>query len=93
MQLANEPMTEHITTTIQKLTHEKDAMEQLLQQKVNTLVQRRLTLVEKLQGTYQILNVLQTHVLDEELIKWKREQQLAGNGAAFNSNLDTIQEW
>lgn len=25
--------------------------------------------------------------------RWKRVQQLAGNGAPFNSNLDSIQEW
>jgi len=32
-------------------------------------------------------------VLDEELIKWKREQQLAGNGAPFtgSNSLDKIQ--
>lgn len=27
------------------------------------------------------------------LFRWKRDQQLAGNGALFNSNLDSIQEW
>lgn len=43
--------------------------------------------------TFQLINTLQAQVLDEELIRWKREQQLAGNGAVFNSNLDTIQEW
>lgn len=32
-------------------------------------------------------------MLDDELIRWKREQQLAGNGTSFNSNLDNIQEW
>lgn len=25
--------------------------------------------------------------------RWKREQQLSGNGANFNNNLDAIQEW
>lgn len=39
------------------------------------------------------LVTLQCRVLDEELIRWKREQQLAGNGAQFNSNLDNIQDW
>ncbi|CAG9826164.1 unnamed protein product [Diabrotica balteata] len=48
---------------------------------------------EKLKETFQLVAQLQTHVLDEELIKWKRDQQLAGNGANFKSNLDTIQEW
>ncbi|KAI5636789.1 STAT protein, DNA binding domain-containing protein [Phthorimaea operculella] len=39
------------------------------------------------------LGQLQSQVLDEELIKWKREQQLSGNGVPMQSNLNTIQEW
>jgi len=31
--------------------------------------------------------------LDEHLIAWKRSQQLAGNGAAFDGSLDTLQQW
>ena len=56
-------------------------------------MQQRMVLCEKLSETYQNMNMLQSQVLDEELLHWKREQQYAGNGAAFNSNLDTIQEW
>ncbi|XP_074031027.1 signal transducer and transcription activator Stat92E isoform X1 [Leptinotarsa decemlineata] len=78
---------------IQKLQRQKELLEQVLNQKIAGLMQLRLALGEKLKETYQLLMQLQTHVLDEELIKWKREQQLAGNGAIFNSNLDTIQEW
>ena len=36
---------------------------------------------------------LQYRVLDQELNKWKREQQLSGNGKTFSNNLDTIQKW
>lgn len=57
------------------------------------LVQLRLTLADKLKETIAHLNTLQSRVLDDELIRWKREQQLQGNGSQFNSNLDTIQEW
>ena len=32
-------------------------------------------------------------LLFQELNTWKREQQLAGNGAPFSNNLDTIQKW
>ena len=39
------------------------------------------------------LKELQYRVLDQELNKWKREQQLSGNGAPFSNNLDTIQKW
>jgi len=31
--------------------------------------------------------------LDEQLISWKRQQQLAGNGAPFDASLDTLQQW
>jgi hypothetical protein len=36
---------------------------------------------------------LQFRILDQELNRWKREQQLAGNGAPFGNSLDTIQKW
>lgn len=60
---------------------------------VAALMQLRLALGDKLKETITSLNSLQAQVLDDELIRWKREQQLAGNGSAFNSNLDNIQEW
>ncbi|KAF5305641.1 hypothetical protein FQR65_LT18686 [Abscondita terminalis] len=44
---------------------------------------KRYTKVDKLKETFQMINTLQGQVLDEELIRWKREQQLAGNGAIF----------
>ena len=61
--------------------------------KVAGLMQLRLTLAEKLQRTVNHLTSLQARVLDEELISWKRDQQLAGNGSQFNTTLDNIQEW
>lgn len=60
---------------------------------VTGLLQLRLTLTDKLKENVAHLATLQSRVLDEELIRWKREQQLAGNGAKFVSNLDIIQEW
>lgn len=53
-----------------------------------------MDLAEKHKGTIDRLNSLQQRILDEELINWKREQQMAGNGKPFNPNkLDQIQEW
>lgn len=60
---------------------------------VSSLLQLRLQLADKLSESVTHLVTLQCRVLDEELIRWKREQQLAGNGAQFNSNLDNIQDW
>ncbi|GLG97418.1 Signal transducer and transcription activator [Gryllus bimaculatus] len=76
-----------------KLRRQKEMLEQMLNQKVANLMQLRLTLADKLKDTLSHLNGLQSRVLDDELIRWKREQQLQGNGAQFNNNLDTIQEW
>lgn len=60
---------------------------------VAVLLQLQVQLATKLEETLAGLTSLQSRILDEELIRWKREQQLAGNGAKFNSNLDRIQEW
>lgn len=60
---------------------------------MSALMQGRISLSEKLKTTLGHITVVQTKILDEELIKWKRDQQLAGNGAPFNNILDTIQEW
>lgn len=57
------------------------------------MLQLRLNIADKLKDNVSKLSNLQSRVLDDELLKWKRDQQLAGNGASFNSNLDTIQEW
>jgi len=51
----------------------------------------RMGLAEKHKETLSMIESLQGRVLDDELIRWKREQQLAGNGVPFHSNLDFIQ--
>lgn len=57
------------------------------------LVKMCLTQLEHLRTTIELLNKVQTHVVEVEMVRWKRSQQMAGNGAVFNSNLDSIQEW
>ena len=52
-----------------------------------------MSIIEKHHETLQALQSLQQRVLDDELIHWKRAQQLSGNGVPFDSNLDQIQEW
>ena len=42
---------------------------------------------------FQAVQELQAHVLEKELINWKREQQLAGNGKQMTLSLETLQEW
>ena len=44
--------------------------------------------------TLQCLENLQKQVVDDELIKWKKQQQLHGNGASFDASMiDTLQRW
>ncbi|XP_063231375.1 signal transducer and activator of transcription 5B isoform X2 [Bacillus rossius redtenbacheri] len=76
-----------------KVRRQKEMLETLLKQKVTCLMELRLTLADKLKDTIAHLTKLQSRVLDDELIRWKREQQLHGNGAQFQNNLDSIQEW
>ncbi|XP_050310065.1 signal transducer and activator of transcription 5B isoform X2 [Anthonomus grandis grandis] len=77
---------------IQYITR-KQQLEQDLNTRVSLLVELRLKIAEKLRQTYQLLQQLQTQIIDEELIRWKRDQQLSGNGVPFTSNLDQIQDW
>ncbi|KAJ0169474.1 hypothetical protein K1T71_000778 [Dendrolimus kikuchii] len=65
--------------------------------KLNILVAQisrsQMELVDHIKENITNLQQLQSQVLDDELIKWKREQQLSGNGFPMQSNLNTIQEW
>lgn len=40
-----------------------------------------------------MLRKQQTLILDEELIQWKRRQQIAGNGGPHEGGLDVLQSW
>ncbi|KAL1414569.1 hypothetical protein MTO96_007355 [Rhipicephalus appendiculatus] len=78
---------------LNKIHNETKAMEQAIRQRVSELREMRIAFSEKQQETANLLAALQTRVLDNELIKWKRAQQLGGNGVTFENNLDQIQEW
>ena len=50
-------------------------------------------LSKKHKETFDELLKLQKCVLDDQLIAWQRQQQLAGNGTPVEGDLDTIQQW
>lgn len=50
-------------------------------------------LSEQHQKTLGLLRKQQTLILDEELIQWKRRQQLAGIGGPHEGVLDVLQSW
>ncbi|KAM3955250.1 signal transducer and transcription activator Stat92E isoform 2-T2 [Aphomia sociella] len=68
-----------------------------MERKLNIMIAQinhaQMELVDHLKENIAILGELQSQVLDGELIKWKREQQLSGNGVQMQTNLNTIQEW
>ncbi|XP_048416231.1 signal transducer and activator of transcription 5A [Stegostoma tigrinum] len=77
----------------QNLQQKRTSVENWLQREAQTLQQYRLDLAEKHQKTLQLLRKLQTIILDDELIQWKRRQQLAGNGGQSEGSLDVLQSW
>ena len=58
-----------------------------------TLVGKRSGLFNSYVEIYKSVRDVQTQVLDKELIRWKRDQQLAGNGHPINMSLEVLQEW
>ncbi|XP_022249691.1 signal transducer and activator of transcription 5B-like isoform X2 [Limulus polyphemus] len=92
-QLTNQTNTQNNVEMLTKLQRDKELLDEALRQKAASLVQQRQVLADRHKDTLLQVHSLQTRVLDDELIKWKRNQQLAGNGAIFDNNLDQIQEW
>lgn len=77
-----------------KLKREKDEKDAHLLNSAQQILTKRIELAKKHKENLKKLEILQKRVIDEELIKWKHQQQLAGNGAPFDSTLiDTIQNW
>ncbi|CAL8124206.1 unnamed protein product [Orchesella dallaii] len=72
---------------------QKQRFEYELKQRITNLFQLKQDLEDKITLSVTELSALQSKVLDEELTRWKREQQLAGNGAPLTNNLDTLQSW
>uniref|UniRef100_A0A8C7WQA7 Signal transducer and activator of transcription n=1 Tax=Oryzias sinensis TaxID=183150 RepID=A0A8C7WQA7_9TELE len=75
------------------LLSKRATVEAWLTREANTLQKYRLDLAEKHQKTLQLLRKQQTIILDDELIQWKRRQQLAGNGGPPEGGLDILQSW
>jgi len=78
---------------VKKMKVNVDKMQQQVAQKYNMMASRRGELVNVMVNNYRQIQELQTHVLDKELINWKREQQLSGNGKTMTLSLEVLQEW
>ncbi|XP_070401443.1 signal transducer and activator of transcription 5B isoform X3 [Nothobranchius furzeri] len=75
------------------LVSKRATVEAWLTREASTLQKYRLDLSEQHQKTLGLLRKQQTLILDEELIQWKRRQQLAGNGGPHEGGLDVLQSW
>lgn len=78
---------------VSKLLKESESLSNELKYRAQQLLQKRMALIQRHTETLTELQALQQRVLDDELIHWKRAQQLSGNGVPFDNNLDQIQEW
>ncbi|XP_076154261.1 signal transducer and activator of transcription 5B-like [Alosa pseudoharengus] len=90
--LASLPPAERVQreTTLQS---KRTTLDGWLTREANTLQKFRQELAEKQQTTLALLRKQQTVILDDELIQWKRRQQLAGNGGPAEGGLDVLQSW
>ncbi|XP_075989939.1 signal transducer and transcription activator Stat92E isoform X2 [Anticarsia gemmatalis] len=93
MNYLQQSMTNERRDLVACLRVQIEETERKLNAKVAQISQSQLELVDHMKENIANLRQLQSQVLDEELIKWKREQQLSGNGVPMQSNLNTIQEW
>lgn len=75
------------------LQSRKATLETWITREANTLQKYRQDLSEKHQRTLALLRKQQTVIVDDELIQWKRRQQLAGNGGPPEGSLDILQSW
>jgi len=80
-------------TEVKKWKVSRDKMELGIKQKFNRLSSLRTDLVRVLVSNFHEVKEVQAQVLDKELINWKREQQLAGNGLNMTLSLESLQEW
>ncbi|KAB7505902.1 Signal transducer and activator of transcription 5B [Armadillidium nasatum] len=79
---------------LRELQMKKQESEMLLNQRASGLINSRMNLQEKHKVTIDRLAAIQQRILDEELINWKKEQRMAGNGRLMCAGkLDQIQAW
>lgn len=79
---------------VARLKLEIDALNRSIKQKYGTMKTRQSDLLNFLVELCTNVAALQSVVLDQELISWKRDQKLAGNGYPLdNRKLDRLQEW
>lgn len=49
--------------------------------------------VNKLNELTKLISRVQSYIIDNSLVQWKRQQQFAGNGYKCMMDIDVIQTW
>ena len=79
---------------LSKQKSECKEFEKKIHESSSCIIQMLNSLVSLLQDNHNLIDYFQENSLDNELKKWQRYQQLAGNGASMeNGNLEQIQNW
>ena len=87
------PSSANQAELIDKLTKDKQLLENTLKQQVALISRRRLQLLDRLGETLTSIEQLQQQLLGEHLVAWRRSQQLIGNDRSSASGcIDQLQE-
>ncbi|XP_064595431.1 signal transducer and activator of transcription 5B-like isoform X2 [Liolophura sinensis] len=76
-----------------QIRHQKAVVESDLSRKLQELLQLRVGFAQKHDHSFNLLQEVQNKVINDELVEWKRKQQLAGIGVPFDGSLDNLQQW
>merc|ERR1712228_472211 len=69
-------------------------MNNSIRSKYLSLTNKRAELTAAFKQMYDLYKIVQHEVLEKQLIQWKRDQQLSGNGYNCNvGQLEVLQEW
>ena len=73
---------------------QKEALEKQIKARYVIMQRHQTQLINDFVNTYNSVKEVQTQVLDVELVRWTKEQQMGGNGFQINPTfIDTLQEW
>uniref|UniRef100_A0A0B7B2F6 STAT transcription factor protein interaction domain-containing protein n=2 Tax=Arion vulgaris TaxID=1028688 RepID=A0A0B7B2F6_9EUPU len=93
-QLSQQPQSAQRIQKEKEFKAQKDKIDILLTTLAHDLFLLRIELSKKYEQTILSLQKVQQQILDNKLISWKRQQQLAGNGLVVaSSGLETLQKW
>lgn len=76
-----------------KLIQEKELHKEQLKAKSLSLNNSICVYINKLNELTNLISPVQNYIIDNSLIQWKRQQQLAGNGYKYMKDIDVIQTW